>query len=156
MAPSEEWLAQRGPVIARLLDDQREPICVAVSSRLSMNFPSLCFDPSRPDAHAFQQRTFDETPRRFHRLVQVVLVLQTLEVITREYSWGWQVVSRYGVQPHHMLAQVRWYFESAQAHISLPPTDRVQMRDLEAAVFQRVASALGETPQQSTNGVAHK
>lgn len=156
MAGLEHWLIQRGPTIARALDDRREPICAVVSSRLAMTFPTLCFDPARPDALAFQQRTFHETPRRFHRLIQVVLVLQTLEVITREYRWGWQVVSRYGVQQEHMLAQVRWYFEAAQSHITLSPTDRTQMHNLAAAVFQRVTHAIGEAPHPPSNGIAHK
>ena len=138
MGAFEVWLTQRGPVIAPMLDDQREPICAAVSSRLAMNFPTLCFDPDRPDAHAFQQRTFHETPRRFHRLVQVVLVLQTMAVITREYRWGWEVISRYGVQQHHMLAQVRWYFEAARAHVMLPPEDGARMDDLATSILRIV------------------
>jgi hypothetical protein len=155
MGAFEDWLVQRGPVIARALDERREPICDAVSSRLAMSFPTLCFDASRPDAHAFQQRTFHETPRRFHRLLQVVLVLQTLEVITREYQWGWPVVSRYGVQPHHLLFQVRWYFEAAQAQTIQRPEDSARMAYLATTILRAIEEITsGRSPTHQNNGAS--
>ena len=136
MGALEEWLAQRGPAIAQALDAEREPICAAVSSHLAMAFPTLCYDSTRPDALAFQQRTFRETPRRFHRVLQVVLLLQTLEVITHEYRWGWPVIARYGVERHQVIMQVRWYFEAARTYAALQPTDAAPMSELAATILQ--------------------
>lgn len=130
MLKLEAWLAKRGPSIAEALEHQRELICDGVSNQLATNFPTLCYDPTRYDAIAFQQLTFRETPRRFHRLVQVLLRLQSLEVIEREYRWGWPIVRRYGVERHHLLAQVRWYFDAAHMHVHLQLEDGAQMRDL--------------------------
>lgn len=47
MMTFETWLEQAGPQIAYLIDDRREPICDAVTNRLTTAFPSLCFDSSR-------------------------------------------------------------------------------------------------------------
>ena len=94
MLKFEAWLAGRGPSIAEALEKQREQICESVSNQLATNFPKLCYDPTRYDAVAFQELTYHETPRRFHRLLQVLLRLQSLAVIEREYRWGWPVVQR--------------------------------------------------------------
>lgn len=142
MGKLEEWLAQRGPTVAVALDEQHEAICAMVSSCLAATFPALCYDPARPDALAFQQHMFRETPRRFHRLMQVVLLFQTLEIIAREYRWGWPIISRYGVQRRHMRAQVSWYFEAIYVHVGLLPGDSAAMRDLAATVLQIVEQAI--------------
>jgi len=145
MLKLEVWLAQSGPRIAEALESQRELICDSVSNQLATSFPTLCYDPTRYDAIAFQQLTYHETPRRFHRLVQVLLLLQSLEVIEREYRWGWPVVRRYGVERHHMFAQVRWYFEAAREHVALNPEDGAQMNDLATAIL-RIIEAVTSDP----------
>lgn len=61
MVPLDEWLAVRGDQYATLLDMQREHICRAVTERLKHAFPTLCYDPSRPDATEFQQMVYERT-----------------------------------------------------------------------------------------------
>lgn len=134
----DAWLVRHGPGIAGALESQREPICDSVSDQLATNFPTLCYDPTRYDALAFQQLTYRETPRRFHRLMQVLLCFQSFEVIEREYRWGWPVVHRYGVKRYHLLAQVRWYFDAVYVHVPLRPEDGAQMSDLAIATLQIV------------------
>src|ERR1043165_9537557 len=135
MLKIEAWLAERGPRIAETLESQREPICDSVSNQLATEFPTLRYDPSRYDPLTFQQPTYRETPRRFHRLIQVLLCLQSLQVIEREYRWGWPVVRRYGVERYHMYAQVRWYFEAARAYVALHPEDVAQIDLLAAEIL---------------------
>jgi hypothetical protein len=129
------WLDGYGPGIAEALEHQREPICDNVSNQLAARFPTLCYDATRYDAIAFQQLTYHETPRRFHRLVQVVLYLKSLEVIEREYHWGWPIMRRYGVERHHMLAQARWYFDAVRIYVPLSHEDHAQMSDLATAIL---------------------
>ena len=112
MTTLEAWLELHGAQIASVLDDQRDYLCDMVTNRLTTAFPSLCFDPTRPDAVTFQQQVFRETPRRFHRLMQVVLRFQTTLVIEREYRWGWSIMPRFGVARHHMISHARWYFDT--------------------------------------------
>ncbi len=88
MRTLKRWIALRGPAIATALDSSREPICDAVALTLATAFPALCYDPARSDALDFQQRTYHETPRRFHRLLQVLLIFQAPEVDRARISLG--------------------------------------------------------------------
>ena len=146
MMTFETWLEQTGPQIAHLIDDRREPICDAVTNRLTTAFPSLCFDSSRPDAVEFQQHTFKETPRRFHRLIQVVLRFQTTLVIEREYRWGWAIMPRYGVARHHMISHARWYFDTVRLTGLLGRDDLAQLDQLAARVLQIIDQITAAAP----------
>src|SRR3954469_10737766 len=132
MLTLDTWLATRGPGFATVLESRREQICDMVAARLASAFPTLCYDPHRPDALEFQRITFYQTPRRFHRLIQVVLLLQSLEVIEREYRWGWPLLQRFGVTQQHMLSQARWYFEVSYALTTPDPIDMPYLEALEA------------------------
>jgi hypothetical protein len=138
MLTLDAWLATRGPGFATAIDARREPICDLVATRMASAFPSLCYDPHRPDALEFQRLTYQQTPRRFHRLMQVVLLLQTPEVIEREYRWGWPILQRYGVGRQHMLSHVRWYFEVTRALTALDPLDAPYIEMLEDKVLQMI------------------
>jgi hypothetical protein len=145
MLKLEAWLAGYGSGIAAALEYQREPICDIVSNQLATRFPTLCYDSTRCDAIAFQQLTYHETPRRFHRLLQVLLCLQSLEVIEREYRWGWPVVQRCGVERHHLLAQVRWYFDAARVYVPLQHEDHAQMNELAATILRIIEEVTSDT-----------
>jgi hypothetical protein len=147
MATLEAWLEANGGRVAALLEDQRDLICDLVSNRLSTAFPSLCYDPARPDAVAFQRLTFIETPRRFHRLMQVVLRFQTLMVIDREYRWGWPIMQRFGVSRHHILSHVRWYFDVVRTSSTLDTADLPYIEQLSSRVQQIVSLATATLPQ---------
>jgi hypothetical protein len=138
MLTLDAWLATRGPGFAGVLESQREQICDVVAARLASAFPTLCYDAHRPDALEFQRLTFHQTPRRFHRLMQVVLLLQSLQVIEREYRWGWPILQRYGVGRQHLLSQVRWYFEGMHALTAPDPIDAPYLEALEAKVLQMI------------------
>ena len=75
----------------------------------------------------------------------MLLQLQSLEVIEREYRWGWPVVRRYGVERHHLLAQVRWYFDAIHIHATLQPDDGPHMNDL-AKVILRIIEQVTSDP----------
>lgn len=140
MVPLDEWLAIRGEQYAAVLEERRDQVCRAVTERLAATFPSLCYDPLRPDALAFQQLAYDRTPRRFHRLIQVVLRLQSVVVIEREYRWGWPILQRHNVGQMHLLAHVRWYFEAARRFAPPERADRRPLALLEAATVRIVRS----------------
>jgi hypothetical protein len=142
----ETWMEQRGPVVAAALDSQAEMICGQVSARLASEFPTLCYFPSRIDAVAFQQHTFREVPLRFHRTVQALLFSSSLAIIEREYRWGWAILTRYGVTQEHLLAQIRWYFEAAQAFTQLDADDRAQLSALAAATLAAVERVTTDVP----------
>lgn len=146
MLTLDTWLATRGPGFASVVESRREPICDMVAARLASAFPSLCYDPQRPDAFEFQKLTFHQTPRRFHRLIQVVLLLQTPEVIDREYRWGWPILQRYGVGRQHVLSQARWYFEATRTLTTPDPLDTLYLNALEE-------KALGMIDQITTMAV---
>ena len=122
--------------MASALDDQREQICAEVTARMAAAFPLLCYDPTRPDAIAFQQQTFRETPQRLHRLIQAVLRFHVLTVVEHEYQWGWTILPRYGVEQHHLLAQMRFYFAEARARAMMSSEDRTSFDSLEATILQ--------------------
>jgi hypothetical protein len=153
MATLETWLESSGARVAAQLDDQRDLICDLVSNRLSVAFPSLCYDPSRPDAVAFQRLSFIETPRRFHRLMQVVLRFQTLMVIDREYRWGWPIMQRFGVSRHHILSHVRWYFDVVRTSSTIDSADLPYIEQLASRVLQIVGQAT--LPQAHAHPEAH-
>lgn len=132
MSTLEQWLFNSGPSYAERLEAQAEPICRSVTTLMMTAYPDLCYLPNRPDAAAFQQRTFLETPRRFHRLIQVVLQLQSLSVIDYEYRWGWPVLQRYGVGAVHLLTHARWYFENARRLVPTGPNDQPYVLALES------------------------
>ena len=152
MSTLEQWLAQRGSGMALALDNYREPICGTVSTRLATSYPTLCYDSSRADALAFQQHTYHETPRRFHRLLQVLLHFQSIEVIEREYRWGWPVLQRHGVKSHHLLAQVQFYFEAAHSHLIFEDLDRTQLDELETAILQIITQVTHTPTAAQANG----
>lgn len=138
MISFETWLDSRGPVVALALEDRRERICEFVSSHFAEQFSKLMFDQSRPDAESFQQNAFYETPRRFHRLLQVALRLQVITVIEREYRWSWSILPRFGVNQRHMAALVQLYFEAVRSFASIDGPDRAYIDELEAVVLQNI------------------
>lgn len=148
----DPWLAQRGPALAVALESQREPICDEVASRLATTFPTLCYDPGRPDAQQFQQQTYQETPRRFHRLIQVLLLFQTLSVIEREYRWGWPLLQRYGVERRHLLTHIRFYFEGTRAKVALSAEDVANLALLEAEILAIVEQVTRPEANPHSNG----
>ena len=150
MIPLEEWLAVRGEHYATALDAHREAICRAVTERLVATYPMLCYDVSRPDAADFQQTVYDKTPRRFHRLIQVVLRLQSIVVIEREYRWGWPILQRYQIEQAHLISHVRWYFEASRKYAPLTRTDRRPFAQLEAATI-RIVRTITQTTIDPTN-----
>ncbi len=155
MVPLDEWLAVRGEQYAAMLDMRREHICRAVSERLMHAFPSLCYDPARPDATEFQQLAYERTPRRFHRLIQVVLRLQSIAVIEREYRWGWPILQRYHVERIHLISHIHWYFEAARKFAPLERGDRKPFALLEAAVV-RIVHSIAQTTIDAFGGNGHQ
>jgi hypothetical protein len=145
MSTLVRWLNVRGPTVANLLDEHNEAICEHVSTRLATAFPQLCYDPLRLNAVSFQKQTYRETPRRFHRLIQVVLLFGTLQVVDREYQWGWRVLVRFNVKQYHLLAQVRWYFEEVFAAVPLSGEDKLRVVELRDTILEIVEAATGST-----------
>jgi hypothetical protein len=45
-------------------------------------------------------------------------------------------VRRYGVERHHLRAQVRWYFDAIRIYATLQPEDVPQMNDLATAILR--------------------
>ena len=138
MSDLEEWLSARGPAVAQALDQQRETICARVATYLADTYPSLGYDPKRRDALAFQQKTFRETPRRFHQILQTALQFRTLAVIEREYRWGHDLLQRYNVTQHHMRAPVTQYFAAARDLVALDDDDRHGLDEMEAAILAMI------------------
>ena len=81
MQTFDQWSASRGEMVAEAIDAHREVICQRVSTRLAKSFPKLCYTPVRQNARAFQQSSFYETPRRFHRLVPVVVLCGSMACV---------------------------------------------------------------------------
>ena len=159
MQAFENWSELRGKGVAEAIDINREVICQRVATLLAKAFPKLCYTPVRKNARAFQQSSFYETPRRFHRLMQVVLLCGDTACIEREYHWGWNMLKRYGVDRRHMQAQVRWYFETVFDLLPLSIDDQaqlVQLCDDVIRVIDRVTKARSphgyERLRQNYNG----
>ena len=146
----KRWLAERGEEIARSLEQHRGPICARVTSRLFAEFPSLCFDTTRPDAAEFQTLVFRQTPARFHRQLQIVLRVRSLRSLEWEYRWSRDLLAAYGVDQHHLVSAARWYFAAAASLLSLPHADRHGLRLLEAAVVNVVLEACDQTASTMT------
>jgi len=146
MMTLEAWLELNGARVADSLDQQRDTLCELLTNRLATAFPSLCFDTSRPDAVTFQQHVFKETPRRFHRLIQVVLRFQTLMVIEREYQWGWAIMPRFGVARHHMLNHARWYFDTIRVAGMVSRDDMVYLDQIATRVLQIIEQVTAAAP----------
>lgn len=156
MQSLEAWLSTRGSVLAQALDAQRSAICEEVSRRLASEFPDLCPDLPSDDPELSQQIMFQQTPQRFHVILLAALRFHTLAVIEREYCWLWGIVQRFGVRRLHLLQQVRWYFEAAQALVSLSREDRVWLTHLETAIEHMILTipAPSAAPRSYASAVA--
>lgn len=146
MLTLEAWVARNGAQIAELLENQREPICARVSQLLEEAFPTLCYDPTRQDALSFQQQAFRQTPIRFHTLLQVLLKFQTFQVIKQEYTWGWPIMQRYGIERRHLYALVQWYFDAARSHVHFKLEDSAPLSELTATVMRNIQEATQDSP----------
>lgn len=135
MISLEEWMASHGAELAAAIDSRRDMICDTVSRRLAENFPQLCYEIDRPDAEAYQQAAFQKTPLRFHKLLQAALRFNALGVVEREYQWSFRLMARSGVEPHHMLAQARWYFEAMRDHVPAQNGDGPYLQLLQETVL---------------------
>jgi hypothetical protein len=142
------WLAERGSIVAEAVNLHGDAICERVSAHMSAMFPNLCYDPLRFDAASFQQATFRETPRRFHRLLQVALLCQSLAIVEREYQWGWKLLSRYNVERRHMLAHVRWYFEELFTLANLSGEDKLYLVELRDEMVHMIERLTITSPHQ--------
>jgi hypothetical protein len=149
MHPFNQWLEERGGQVASTINPHAEQICERVSARLAAAFPNLCFDPLRFDATSFQRQAFRETPRRFHRLLQVVLLCHSTAIIEREYRWGWKLLARFNVDRHHMLTQVRWYFEELFASVQLSGDDTLRLVEIRDQILEMIERTTTATPQVS-------
>lgn len=147
MLPFETWLVERGNLVATDINGHYDQICERVSLRMAAAFPNLCFDPVRADAAAFQKQVFRETPRRLHRLIQVVLLCQSIAVVEREYRWGWRILSRYNVERRHMTAHVRWYFEELFTSVALDHDDQLRLIELRDHIIRMIDSTTVTTQQ---------
>lgn len=136
----DDWLVNRGADYADRLDSQADPICKAVTILLITAYPDICYLPERTDAAAFQQHAVVETPRRFHRLIQVVLRLQTLTVVDHQYRWGWPLLQRFGVGSMHLLMLARWYFETSRQLVPPATGDQPYVLMLEGHVLSIIES----------------
>jgi hypothetical protein len=135
------WFAERGAIVAAAVDQHSDAICDRVAGHMAAMFPNLCYDPIRFDAASFQQKAFRETPRRFHRLLQVALLCQSMAIIEREYRWAWKILMRHNVERRHMLAHMRWYFEEVFSLANLSSDDKrhlVEVRDEMLHMIERV------------------
>lgn len=130
------WFMAGGPLLARLIDTQREPICQAVTIRLEQMYPALCYNYLRPDAVTFQRSAFARSPQRLHALVQAALQFRTVGLIDREYRWFWNLGPRFGVDQEHMLSMHHWYFETVREFVSLAPADRAALSAFEETVME--------------------
>jgi hypothetical protein len=147
MMPFETWLVERGNPVATAINEQYDPICERVTLRMATAFPNLCFDPLRMDATSFQKQVFRETPRRLHRLIQVVLLCQSMAVVEREYRWGWRILSRFNVERRHMIAHARWYFDEVFVSVPLINEDKLQLTELRDHVIRMIDSTTVTTQQ---------
>lgn len=129
------WFMAGGPLLARLIDTQREPICQAVAIRLEQMYPALCYNHERPDAMTFQRSAFARTPQRLHALVQAALQFRTVGLLDREFRWFWDLGPRFGVDQEHILNMHQWYFEAVRELVSLAPPDRVALDAFEETVM---------------------
>lgn len=136
MATFSAWLASDGLRLSSVLEQHREQICEIVSKRLATVYPNLCYDDSRPDAEYFQRHTFSEVPRRFQRVLQAVLLFQSLDVIEHEYRWGWKILPNYGVTRQQLRTQVRWYFDALRLSIPLESADLPHVSTLESTILE--------------------
>jgi hypothetical protein len=148
METLEAWLERRGDALAAAFEGRRETICERVAERLAAAYPSLCYDPTRPDAETFQQLAFRNTPIRFHRLVQTALRFRLPAIFQREYAWARPIMYRHGVREEHMVAQIRWYFEEIRAAVSMSEGDALYLSLLEEAAV-RAAMAPWPEPRAS-------
>lgn len=159
-AALDVWLAARGPQLSGALDKYGEQICTVVSTRLAATFPTLCYDSTRSDAEFFQQHMFHEVPRRFQRVLQAVLLFQSLAMMEQEYRWGWTILFHYGIAPLHLLAHVRWYFSALRAAVPLDTSDIKPLDTLERSILQIIEEVTASAallhkrpaPEQHTNG----
>ena len=146
MQSLEAWLSTRGSVLAQALDAQRNAICEDVSRKLAAEYPDLCPNLPSDDPELSQQIMFQQTPQRFHVILLAALRFHTLAVIEREYRWLWVIVQRFGVRRMHLLQQVRWYFEAAQAYTSLSREDRAWLTQLELAIEHMILTITAPSP----------
>lgn len=144
---TQTWLAERGPAVASMVHQQSDTICERVSQRLTSSFPNLCYDPVRFDATTFQRQAHRETPRRLHRLMQVVMLCNSTDVVEREYRWGWRLLPRYRVERRHILAHIRWYFEEVFGSVPLSSEDKLGLLGLRDLVIQQVDHITTVDPQ---------
>jgi hypothetical protein len=152
--PFEEWLAQRGTVIADLLDAHVDGICDATSAQILRAFPSLCYDPHRFDAVAFQRSAIRQTPHRLHKLVRFVLVFQSMAVVEQEYRWACGVMPRYGVNRTHMLATAGWYFNAARAQVPFGARDKVFFNGMKQMFLQTITHVAADLPTERSRAVS--
>jgi signal transduction histidine kinase len=128
---------------AVLFDEQRDAICQQVTFYLERCFPTLCLDSQRPDSTRFQRMAYEQTPRRFHRMLQIVLRTGAIRIVTHEFQWVWQVVPRYGVNNRHILAMVGWYFNAARDQLELSSQERDNLYRLKRTLLAIVSETIG-------------
>lgn len=136
MEATDTWLRDRGPAVAAMLESRREALCEIVTSQFAAMFPSLCYDPTRFHAEAFQQQVFNSTPSRFLNMILVSLQFSSTSMFEQQCAWTWQIAPRYGIMPAHMLMMTRMFFDTIHDVITLDTTDEQGMREFEQMIVQ--------------------
>ena len=152
MQTLDTWLKARGPTLNQLINNEQETIYTIVSAQLSATFPSLCYDPTRFDAHSFQDLAYHKTPHRFHGVMQTVFRFRTLRALERSYQWSWGVLPRYGVTKAHFITQARFSFDAIRDAVYLNQEDRNGLKALE----QEILHMMDQIMSNQTNGKSHR
>lgn len=141
MTPAADW----APVLARL-ERYRALVLGMAAEELTYSLPMLAVPPTAGDPLAQHQRQMYATVERLHDALQAVQLSEQL--LVHEFTWGAQVLPRWGVRVEHVEEMIDRYIGAAGAGGAWSPAELAVLEAIRAylrGVARAAFAASGST-----------
>jgi hypothetical protein len=86
-----------------------------------------------------EKRLSDVSVSRLCRMLQAILLFETLTIAEQEFRWAGGVLPRNGVTHQHQLSMLRWFFEEIN-QLSLEPAEIALLAGIEQHIITVIDS----------------
>jgi hypothetical protein len=120
-----------------LLSDKQETICLRVSRRLLDTYPEIQRMLKLEGGLSMEKRLSEVSVTRLCRMLQAILLFETLDLADQEFRWAGGVLPRSGVTYQHNLSMTRWFFQEIN-QFELQPGEALLLASIEQHILQLI------------------
>jgi hypothetical protein len=120
-----------------LLSDKQDTICQRVSRRLLDAFPEIQPMLKLEGGLSVEKRLSEVSVTRLCRMVQAILLFETLTIADQEFRWAGGVLPRNGVTYQQQISMARWFFKEIN-QLQLNADEKLLLADIEQHILHLI------------------